>query len=263
MSVAVLPGAEPYAYDGDDTGVLLVHGYTSTPQSMRPWAKHLAAQGWTVRLPLLPGHGRTWQFLNTTRWQDWYAEIDSAFSELRSRCARVFVTGLSMGGLLATKLALDQGPRVAGMVLVNPIYLHDNRMLPALPMLQRFVPSFPPVANDIKMVGGEPELAYDRNPLRAMHSQTQLWLEVRRDLAEIIQPVLLLHSRVDHVVPPASSRYFLDHISSTDVTEIWLENSYHVATLDNDAPLIHDESVRFIRRIAGGENPVPSHDDPE
>jgi carboxylesterase len=260
MTIPVLPGAEPYASDGDDTGVLVVHGYTGTPQSMRPWAEHLAAQGWTVRLPLLPGHGRTWQHLNTTRWQDWYAEIDSAFEELRSRCVRVFVTGLSMGGLLATKLALDQGPNVAGMVLVNPIYLHDNRMLPALPVLNRFVPSFPGIASDIKKLGGAPELAYDRNPLRAMRSQTQLWVQVRSELSEITQPVLLLHSRIDHVVPPASSRYFLDHISSTDVTEIWLENSYHVATLDNDAQLIHDESVRFIQRISRGESPVPSHE---
>jgi carboxylesterase len=100
-------------------------------------------------------------------------------------------------------------------------------------------------------VGGEAELAYDRNPLKAMHSQTQLWAEVRRDLGEITQPVLLMHSRVDRVVPVASSAHFLANISSTDVTEIWLENSYHVATLDNDAPLIHDESVRFIERVSG------------
>lgn len=258
MPPSVLPGAEPYAYDGDETGVLVCHGYTGTPQSMRPWAEHLAAQGWTVRLPLLPGHGTTWQELNRTTWQDWYAEVDRAFQDLRSRCDRVFLTGLSMGGLLATKLALDQGPRVAGMVLVNPIYLHDNRMLGVLPALHRVVASFPGIASDIKMQGGEPELAYGRNPLRSMHSQTQLWVEVRRDLGEISQPVLLMHSREDHVVPPASSAYFLEHISSADVTEIWLEDSYHVATLDNDAALIHDESVKFIRRISDPAAPHPN-----
>jgi carboxylesterase len=156
-----------------------------------------------------------------------------------------------MGGLLATKLALEQGPRVAGLVLVNPIYLHNDPRLRLLPLLQRVVPSFPGIADDVKMTGErEHELAYDRNPLKSMYSQTRLWAEVSRDLAEITQPVLLLHSRVDNIVPVASSAYFLEHISSTDVTEIWLENSYHVATLDNDAPLIHDESVRFIERVA-------------
>ena len=251
MAVPVLPGAEPYSHDGGDIGVLVVHGYTGTPQSMRPWAEHLAAAGYTVRLPLLPGHGTRWQELNRTRWQDWYAEVERAFAELRSRCTQVFVAGLSMGALLATKLALDHGPRVSGLIVINPIYLHDNRLLPLLPMLRYVVPSFPGIVNDVKMVGGVPELGYDRNPLQAMHSQTLLWADVKRDLAEITQPVLLMHSRVDNTVPVASSAYFLAHISSTDVTEIWLETSYHVATLDNDAPLIHDESVRFIERVAG------------
>lgn len=248
--MTVLPGAEPYSRDGSDVGVLLCHGYTGTPQSMRPWAEHLGDSGYTVRLPRLPGHGTTWQDLNRTRWPDWYAAVDSAFRELHAHCRQVFVVGLSMGGLLATKLALEHGPRVTGLVLVNPIFKHDNRTLLALPLLRHLVPSLAGVANDIKKQGGERELAYDRNPLQAMHSQTLLWAEVSRDLPEITQPVLLLHSREDHVVPPLSSAWFLSRISSTDVTEIWLENSYHVATLDNDAPLIHDESVRFIERLS-------------
>lgn len=250
MAVAVLPGAEPISHDGGSTGVLLVHGYTSTPQSMRAWAEHLVAAGYTVRVPRLPGHGTTWQDLNKTRWQDWYAEVDRAFDELRSRCEVVFVAGLSMGALLATKLALEQGPRVAGLILVNPIYFHDNRLLPLLPMLRHVVPSFPGIADDVKKQDGDKELAYDRNPLQAMHSQTLLWADVRRDLADVTQPLLVLHSREDHTVPVGGSAYLLEHVSSTDVTEVWLENSYHVATLDNDAPLIHDESVRFIERLA-------------
>lgn len=253
MSFPVLPGAEPYEHDGGDIGVLLVHGYTGSPQGLRTWAEHLAEQGYTVRLPRLPGHGTTWRELNTTRWTHWYAEAERAFDELRSRCRHVVVAGLSMGGLLATKVALEHGPRVSGLILVNPIYLHDNRLLRLLPTLRYLVPSFPGIAGDVKLQGGVPELGYDRNPLQAMHSQTQLWKEVRRDLAEVTQPVLLLHSREDHVVPVASSQHFLEHISSTDVTEIWLENSYHVATLDNDAPLIHDESVRFIERVTRAE----------
>ena len=77
------PGAEPYAHDGDDIGVLLCHGFTSNPASLRPWAESIAAAGHTVRLPRLPGHGTTWQEMAGTRWEDWYAEIDRAYSELR------------------------------------------------------------------------------------------------------------------------------------------------------------------------------------
>jgi carboxylesterase len=247
--VPVLPGAEPYFHDGGDVSVLLCHGYTGTPQSLRPWAEHLAAAGLTVRLPLLPGHGRTWQEMNATRWQDWYAEVRTAFRALRERSSHVFVAGLSMGGLLATKLAQDHGAGVSGLVLVNPIYAHDNRLLRLLPVLQRAVASFPGIASDIKRPGVV-ELAYDRNPLRAMHSQTQLWAIVSQALPEVTQPVLLLHSAVDHVVPPSSSALLLSRISSTNVTEVVLHDSYHVATLDNDAPRIFDESLAFIRRLA-------------
>lgn len=249
--MTVMPGAEPFSHDGGEVGVVVCHGYTGTPQGVRPWASALADAGYTVRLPRLPGHGTTWQELGRTRWQDWYAAVDAPFRELHERCSQVFVAGLSMGGLLATKLALEHGPRVAGLMLVNPIFKHDNKALVALPVLRHLVPSLAGIANDIKKTDGERELGYTRNPLRAMHSQTLLWAEVSRDLPEITQPVLLMHSREDHVVPPLSSAWFLSRISSTDVTEIWLENSFHVATLDNDAPLIHDESVAFIERLSG------------
>lgn len=255
---SVLEGADPIAHDGGDVGVLLVHGYTSTPQSMRPWAAHLATAGYTVRVPLLPGHGRTWQEMNRTRWPDWYAEVDRAFQDLRASTRRVAVGGMSMGGLLATKLGIEQGPRVAGLMLVNPIYLHDNKLLRLLPVLRHVVPSLAGLAGDVKRQGGEVELAYDRNPLQAMHSQTRLWAEVSRELDEVTQPVLLLHSRIDNVVPVSSSAYLLDHLSSTDVREVWLEDSYHVATLDNDAPLIHQESVAFVERVAGPGRAQPS-----
>ena len=165
MAVSVLPGAEPYAHDGGDIGVLLVHGYTSTPQSMRGWAEHFAGASYTVRLPRLPGHGTRWQDVNQTRWQDWYAEVDRAFGELRTRCAQVFVAGLSMGGLLSTK----PGPRTGAAGG------RADRRQPDLPPRQPAPPAAadaaprgpgPSIANDVKMVGGGAELAYDRNPLR-------------------------------------------------------------------------------------------------
>jgi carboxylesterase len=230
--------------------VVLSHGFTGSPVSMRPWAEHLAAAGYTVRLPRLPGHGTTWQELNRTRWQDWYAAVDAAFRELHERCERVFVGGLSMGGTLVTRLAQEHGPRVAGLVLVNPVYKVDDLRLRALPLLQALVPSVAAIGNDIKKPGQD-EGAYDRTPLKALYSQTQLWADVVRDLPEVTQPVLLIHSAQDHVVPVSSSELLLSRLSSSDVTEIVLHESYHVATLDNDAPRIFEESVAFIERLSG------------
>lgn len=246
--MTIMPGAEPISVDGSEVGVVLCHGYPSTPQSMRGWAEHLSAAGYSVRVPLLPGMGTQWKDLNATGWQDWYGAIDLAYRQLSARCSTVFAAGLSMGGLLATKLAQDK-PDLAGLVVVNPIYAHTNPALKVLPLLQHVLPSLGGIAGDIKKPDVV-ELAYDRNPLRAMYSQTKLWKIVVEDLPQLRLPVLLFTSRTDHVIPPISWQTFLKRVGSDDVTQIFLEDSYHVATLDNDAELIFTESVRFIQRLA-------------
>lgn len=245
--MALMPGAEAYSHDGNEVGVLLCHGYPSTPQSLRPWGEYLAAQGFTVRLPLLTGHGTKWQDLNRTVWQDWYADLDRDCTELEQRCEVVVTAGLSMGGLLATKVALEH-PAVRGLVLVNPIFKHDNPLLPLLPILRHIIPFFPGIAGDIKKEGVT-ELAYDRNPLHSMYSLSQLWKLVVEDLPKLTQPVLLYRSRVDKVVPKVSVDTFYERATNCEVTEVWLENSYHVATLDNDAPQIFEGSVEFIEKL--------------
>ena len=84
----VMPGAEAYAREGGPTGVLLCHGFTGSPQSLRPWAEYLAKAGLSVSLPRLPGHGTTWQEMARTRWEDWFAEVDRAFDELQAGLTR-------------------------------------------------------------------------------------------------------------------------------------------------------------------------------
>jgi carboxylesterase len=245
--VGVLPGAEPFAADGGEVGVVLSHGFTGTPQSMRPWAEHLAAAGLTVRLPRLPGHGTRWQDLNDTRWPDWYGEVERAFDELRGRCRQVFAMGLSMGGTLVLRLAEQRPGEVAGLVLVNPSLASERKDVKyALPVLHRVVPSLAGIGSDIRKPGVT-ELAYERTPLRAMHSLSQLWSLAVADLDRVTAPVLLYRSRVDHVVEPLSGRLLREGASSTEVTEVMLDDSYHVATLDNDAPAIFAGSLEFVR----------------
>jgi carboxylesterase len=220
---------------------------------MRPWAETLAAAGHTVRLPLLPGHGTRWQDLNRTTWQQWYGTAEEAFAELRSRCRLVFAVGLSMGGALALRLA-EEHDDLAGLVVVNPFIdsKGQSRLLPALPLMRRVVPSFPGVVGDIKKPGMV-ELGYDRVPLHAFASLVAFHRLVRTDLPRVTQPLLLLHSAVDHVVPTATNAATIrGRVSSQDYTEVVLEESFHVATLDNDAERIEKESLAFIDRIAGG-----------
>lgn len=247
--MASVPGTEPFRHDGGPVGALLCHGFTGSPASIRPWAEHLAAGGLSVRLPLLPGHGTEWQQMQITRWPDWYGCLERELLSLARTCERVFVMGLSMGGTLALRLARERPDLVDGVVIVNASVHSRNRALPLLPSLRHVVPAVPGIGNDIKKPGQD-ELAYSRVPLQAMHSLTELWDDVAPRLGEISCPLLAFGSDDDHVVEPSNSVEIVRGVSSTDLTFIPLHDSFHVATLDNDAPLILEQSTAFVERIA-------------
>jgi carboxylesterase len=254
--VPVLPGAEPIDLPGGPVGVVLCHGFTGTPQSVRPWAEHLAAAGLSVTGPLLPGHGTRWQDMNTTRFADWYAALERSFDDLRDRCSTVFAMGLSMGGTLTLRLAEERGDQLTGIVVVNASLATERRDAKLLPLLSRVLPSLPGIASDVKKPGVR-ELAYDRLPLAAANSLQQAWPVVRRDLARIDCPVLVYRSRVDHVVEPVSGRVLVEGMAGRQFEEKVLDDSYHVATLDNDAPVIFAGSLDFVRAHAPA-----THDEP-
>ena len=235
------------APDGRRVGVLLSHGFTGSPASMRPWGEHLAAAGYAVEVPLLPGHGTTWQEMTTTRYDDYYAEIERVYSGLASRCDAVVVGGLSMGGTLTLQLA-ERHPEIAGLMLVNAAVASTNKQLLLLPLLRHFVKAFPAIGGDIKKQGVA-ENAYDHTPLQPLHSMVRRWKDVRANLGEVRCPVLLFRSVEDHVVDPSSARIILAGLGSADVSERVLTDSYHVATLDNDAEQIFTESAAFVARV--------------
>ena len=239
----VAPTAEPFVTDavpnpedGQRVGVLLVHGFTGSPASMAPWGRVPRRAGARrLRCRGCPATAPRWQELNRTRWADWYGEVDRAFEKLRANHDQVVVGGLSMGGGLALRLAADRGREVAGVVVVNPAVSTERKDVLALPVLKHVVRSLPGIANDIKKPGVE-EHGYTRTPLRAAHSMT-LGLEgAARRTSRVTQPLLMFRSVEDHVVDPSSAAVIRARVSSRDLTERMLENSYHVATLDNDAP---------------------------
>jgi carboxylesterase len=243
MTQRYLPGSDPVSIDGGPVGVVLSHGFTGTPASMRPWAEHLGAAGYTVRLPRLPGHGTTWQHMNGTTWQEWYAEVEAAYAELSSRCARVFAGGLSMGGSLVTLLA-ENHPELAGLILVNPAYATRRFDARFARYLTWAIRSKTGIGSDIK--AGGVENGYGRTPVRAFVSMQGLWRTTVARLGEVLAPIRLYTSRVDHVVDDLSALILRRGATNTVIDQVWLENSYHVATLDYDAQLIFDGSVDFI-----------------
>jgi carboxylesterase len=245
----LIPGSAAFSHDGDDVGVLLIHGFTGAPGSLQAWAEHLAGQGYTVRLPLLPGHGTRWQDMNRTTFADWLGAVTASLQELTSSCRAVVVGGLSMGGTLTLRLAEIFPDAMAGIILVNPAVLtlrKDAKYL--LPALRYIVPAYPGIAGDIAKPGIV-EPGYKWVPVKAMYTLSRAWPVVRAELDKVTVPMLLLHSTIDHTVEPVNAQIVRDEVSSAQITDIPLERSYHVATMDYDAELIFTSSVEFIEKV--------------
>ena len=246
----VLAGAEPFSHRGGTTGVLVLHGFTGNPQSLRPLAEAIAAEGHSVELPLLPGHGTAVEDMLPTRWADWSGAAESAYAELAGRCEVVAVAALSMGGSLACWLAAAH-PEIAGLALVNPML--EPPAASFREVLQGILDSgtavAPGVGSDIAKEGVR-ELAYLGTPIAAVLSLFEGLDELAPKLDRIRCPVLLLSSRQDHVVPSVSGDFLVAHVSGP-VERIWLERSYHVATLDHDAPEIEERVVAFVGDVLG------------
>lgn len=245
--------AQPGLTEGRKVGVLVSHGFTGSPASMRPWAESLAERGYAVELPLLPGHGTRWQALNKVGWSDWYATLSASFDKLRAENDVVAVCGLSLGGALVLRLAADRPDEVAGVVVVNPAINTTRLDVKALPVLRFLVGGFPAIANDIKKPGVD-EYAYPRTPLQAAYSMMwHGWKPLRADLPKITSPILFFKSVEDHVVDDTSLEIIKKSVSSREFTERRLHESYHVATLDNDAPSIFEESADFIAAVTAAD----------
>ncbi len=226
-------------------GVAVCHGFTGSPVSMRAWSEHLAAEGFAVNMPLLAGHGTTWQELSKTPWEHWYRDFEAAYLELAGRCDTVFVAGMSMGGALALRIAAHHP--VAGLALVNPGLTFDDPRAKYSGLLKHVLRSVPAIGNDIKAPGIS-EGAYTRTPVAAVHELSQLFADTISLLPRVGAPAVVFRSTVDHVVPESSMDILRERIGSSDVQIVPLENSYHVATMDNDAALIFAESSAFFQR---------------
>jgi carboxylesterase len=244
----VRPGAEPFYSGAGRLGVLLLHGFTGSPRSMRPWAEHLVADGFRVALPRLPGHGTTWQELNTISWNDLYEAAEAVFKTLTSDCDKVFIAALSVGCALALRLAEQYGEQVAGLSLVNPIVTQKDSRYRLIPVLRRIIPSLPGAANDIAKPNQD-EGGYLRMPLNTVHSLVLAGPQLRADLSKVTSPLLIFKSRIDHVVSTSSVPFIVSSVSSAEVTVMELDRSYHVATLDYDAELIFTTSSSFFGRL--------------
>jgi carboxylesterase len=259
VSYPILPGAEPWSSPGHGArkriGIVLVHGFTGSPASLRPLAELFAGRGFSVELLRLPGHGTHVRDMMTTRYADWRAEAARVIAGIKTRVERVLLVGLSMGGTLALDIA-SSSDVAAGVATINaPILDRDGFLVKLAPMLENIMPLAPASAaglkrHDIAKPGGI-ELAYDWVPTKSGNSLVREFPRLREQLKALTCPALIAYSRQDHSVPPANSQAILRLLAGKDVAELVLERSYHVATLDYDLELLEERLSAFADRVGG------------
>jgi carboxylesterase len=245
--IQILPGAEPFHFEGNEVGCLVSHGFTGTTQSMRYLGEFLAREGgFTVIGPRLKGHGTTPEDMAGTTAEDWVRSVEEAMHTLQARCDKLFITGLSMGGTLTLYMAAMYPSVFAGAVPINGAVFLRSPDMAGLAFAPDAPPTIPGVGSDIKKPG-EVELAYPVVPVPAIRHLYALMAVTRELLPRVTCPTLVFQSRDDHVVVPDNAPYILEHVGAREKRLVWLRNSYHVATLDNDKELIAEETLRFIQ----------------
>ncbi len=243
-----LPNAEPFFFEGNHIGCLLIHGFTGTPYEMRGLGAFLSQTfNYTVSGPALAGHATCVEDCARTTWQNWYASVEREYELLKARGDQVFAIGLSLGGALALHLAAHEP--LAGVVSVAaPIY-YKHRLeffFRAFPFLFQLIPYVKKNYDDDDTQ--DPDVraihpAYEHNPTRAARSLIKDFLpHLRGELRLIQTPALLLHSRADRTVPPHNMQLIYDALGSRDKRMVWLERGGHLVLEDYGK----DEAFKLI-----------------
>jgi carboxylesterase len=242
----------PFLLTAGPTGILLIHGFTGSPPEMRLVGDYLHARGLTVAGPLLPGHGTTPADMNRCRWPDWTAAVERALADLRSRCATVFVGGLSMGSLLTLYLAA-QHPDLPGVIAYSPAPWVADRRIVLAPLIRHFVATLPaPQASDLTDPQAELRFwCYDVHPVAAAAELLTLMRRVRRSLPQVVCPLLIVYSPRDTAIHPASARRTYERVGSADKRLVRMERSGHGLTADAEWETVAEQTYRFIRGHTG------------
>jgi carboxylesterase len=250
MPAPILAGAEAASYPGGPHGVLVIHGFTGSPQSMRPLADAIARAGFAVELPRLPGHGTVIDDLIPIGWAEWSAAVEDAYEELASRCDRVAVVGLSLGGALAVWLAARHA-EIRALVTINAAVEPGGAELvrAGRDLLAAGTEILPGIGSDVAKPGVV-ELSYPGLPVAPMITMIEAVDALASLVPDVTCPVLIFSSVQDHVVPPSAGEWLAATVSGP-VEHVKLERSFHVATLDYDAEMIESRTVEFLAKTVG------------
>lgn len=245
-----------FATDGGSLGALLIHGYTGSVAETRPMGEYLAARGFTVRCPLLPGHGTTPEALTHIRWQQWARQVEVSLHELQRRCRDIFVGGLSLGSLLTLELGARH-PTLTGLIAMAPAIKVRNRLLPLTRILRHFMKYAPVEALGDDDLGDPLAIqriwCYDEVPLWGAAEVHLLQRRVVRSLPRIRQPLLIFQGRRDAELDPQAAHILYDRVGSSDKDLVWLGHSGHNLLADGERESVWAASYAWMIAHAGHE----------
>ncbi|MGD0612162.1 MAG: alpha/beta fold hydrolase [Anaerolineales bacterium] len=249
----IIPTAEPYWFPGNRTGVLLIHGFTGTPKEMRWMGEYLNQQGYTVLGIRLAGHATRPEDMIRTRWQDWLLSVEDGYHLLGSCTERIFLAGLSMGGVLSLTFAAT-APVQGVIAMSTPYDLPADPRLRMLGLLSWLTPYMP--KGDDKPGEGwfgdawKQHVSYPQNPLRSIGELNQLLGVMRAGLPQVRAPVLLINSRDDDPFIRDSMPKIHAQLGSLDKQTMWVEGSGHVITEEPQRMTVFAAAAEFIRRVS-------------
>jgi carboxylesterase len=250
-----IAGAEPVSLDGGPRGVLLLHGFGDTPQSVRDLALVLHAKGWTVRAPALTGHGVTLDLFTRARAVQWLADGRTSLRQLRARCESIAIVGQSMGGALATILAAEE--EVDALVLLVPFMKLSPRAT-AFAAFHRIVALVKPFLRSkseysiLDPVARRQALGKGVATPRLLRELSLVVSQARRATRQVTAPTLVIHSRRDLRIAVRDAEVAYAALGASEKRLEWVEHSGHVISVD------HDREQVTSRTIAWLEAHVPS-----
>jgi carboxylesterase len=264
-----------FYFEGGRSGVLLIHGLTGTPMEMRLLGKGLNHAGFSVCGMQLAGHCGDVDDLLATGWRDWYASVERAADAMLGKVDHLFVGGLSMGALLALKLAADRPRQIAGVGVYGATFRYDGWSIPRLarlafmlPLLKKlgigrgrnFMEQPPYGIRDERlraqvsaaMLGGDSAAAgLPGNPWYSLAELYWLAARVRRQLPQVTAPCLVAHASDDDVASIRNAELVMRGVNAP-AELLLLEDSYHMITIDKQRRTLIAHSAAFFERVATG-----------
>lgn len=263
--------------------VLLIHGLTGTPAEMKPIAKRLVKQGFSVMCPALAGHCGSMSDLKKSKWQDWYGSIERSFEALKAAGhAQVYVAGLSMGALMALILAAEKGERVDGIGLLSTTFFYDGWNMPKL-RRQLLMPialysplkyflswqEMPPYGIKCErtramvhaVLENRDALASEKvgifsTPGVTIHESVRLIRAARKILPQVHSPALIVHATEDDMASVKNAHFVAKRIASRKVETFFVDDTYHVLTLDKRRDDVARRLAEFFKHCAPALSPA-------